>query len=118
MFSEKFKEDMKKAYQDGRERDIYAELAEKRKEKNELKKEEKQTKKDRLKQMKKESVAFCPKCKGTSVQYVERRKRLSLRRAVTGGILLGEVGAGVGAMTSKKYKGFVKCLNCGHEWKK
>lgn len=80
--------------------------------------ESKQSSKKRVKQMKKEGVAHCPKCKGTSVQYVERRKRLSFGRAVVGDILAGPVGMGIGAMTSKKHKGFVKCLNCGHSWKK
>lgn len=77
-----------------------------------------QGKRDRIKELKRQGIAYCPKCKGTSIQYMERRKRLSLGRAVTGGVLLGPMGAGVGAITSKKYKGSVKCLNCGHSWKK
>lgn len=79
--------------------------------------EENRQKKERIKEMDKEGIAYCPKCKGTSIQYVERRKSLSLGRAVTGGVLLGPIGAGVGAVTSKKYKGFVKCMNCGYKWK-
>ena len=67
--------------------------------------------------MKKEGTAHCPKCKSTSIQYVERRKRLSVGRSIVGSAVAGPLGAAVGAVTSKKYKGFVKCLNCGHKWK-
>ena len=93
------------------------EEAEKQRIVSEEKRLEKKEFKQNVKRMEKEGVAHCPKCKGTSIQYVERRKRLSLGRAVTGGVLLGPIGAGVGATTSKKYKGFVKCLNCGYKWK-
>lgn len=117
-----FWDDVKKATEESKEelkiKQSFEYRTAKHKEKLGLKKDIRQENKDRLKRMKKEGVAFCPKCKGTSVQYVERRKMLSLGRAVTGGVLLGEIGAGVGAMTSKKHKGFVKCLNCGHKWKK
>lgn len=99
-------------------KDGFLEEAEKKEIKHQENQSSKLASKDRIKQMKKEGIAFCPKCKGTSIQYVERRKRLSLGRAATGGVLLGPVGAGVGAITSKKYKGFVKCMNCGHQWKK
>lgn len=71
----------------------------------------------RKKQMKIEGIAHCAKCKSTSIQYVERRKRLSLGRAIVGGVIAGPLGGAVGAVTSKKHKGFVKCLNCGHKWK-
>lgn len=55
--------------------------------------------------MKKNKIPFCPKCKSQSLQYLERRKMLSASRAV------------VGAVTSSKRKGRMKCLNCGKEWK-
>lgn len=73
--------------------------------------------KDRIKRNKIEGAAYCPKCKSTSIQYTERRKQLSVGRAVVGGVLTGGVGAAVGAVTSNKYKGQVKCLNCGKQWK-
>jgi DNA-directed RNA polymerase subunit M/transcription elongation factor TFIIS len=64
-----------------------------------------------------EGVAYCPKCKSTTLQYVERRKQLSLTRAAVGTALIGPLAGAVGAVTSKKYKGLVKCLKCGHSWK-
>lgn len=83
------------------------------------------TEKQRIKELKKEHIPYCPKCHGISLQYVERRKRLSLGRTIVGGtvgtVLTGGIGLAVGAtmggLTSKKYKGKVKCLNCGHTWK-
>ena len=95
----------------------FKEEAERQKLKSEEKQLEKKNFKNRLKQMDREGIAYCPKCKGTSIQYAERRKNLSVGRGVVGGVLLGPLGAGIGAVTSKKYKGFVKCLNCGHKWK-
>lgn len=90
--------------------------AEKQRIASEEKKLEKKEFKNKVKQMDKEGITYCPKCKGTSIQYVERRKQLSLGRAVVGSMLV-PLGGVVGAVTSKKYKGFVKCLNCGHKWK-
>lgn len=68
-------------------------------------------------ELKAQGVAHCPKCKSTSIQYVERRKKLSVGRAVVGGTLLGPLGATVGAVTSNKHKGYIKCLNCGNTYK-
>lgn len=76
-----------------------------------------QLEKQRIKELKEDHIPFCPKCHSTSLQYVENRKKLSLGRAVVGGALIGPAGAVLGGLTSKKYKGKVKCLNCGHEWK-
>lgn len=73
--------------------------------------------KERVRELKREHVPYCPKCKSTSIQYVEHRKKLSIGRAVVGGVVAGAPGAVLGGLTSKKYKGNVKCLNCGHEWK-
>ena len=75
--------------------------------------EEKQYQKERLKQLKRDHIPYCPKCKSTSLTYAN--KKLSISRAVTGGILLGPIGAAVGGITSKQ--GYVQCLNCGHKWK-
>jgi hypothetical protein len=44
---------------------------------------------------------------------VEHRKQLSIGRGLVGHFLIGVPGMIVGSMTSKKYKGKVKCLNCG-----
>lgn len=74
---------------------------------------EKQYEKERLEQLKSDKIPYCPKCHSTSLTY--QNKKLSIGRAVTGGVLLGGVGAVVGGLSSKK--GYVKCLNCGHKWK-
>lgn len=74
---------------------------------------EKQYEKERLEQLKRDKIPYCPKCHSTSLTY--QNKKLSIGRAVTGGVLLGGVGAVVGGLSSKK--GYVKCLNFGHKWK-
>lgn len=74
---------------------------------------EKQYEKERLEQLKRDKIPYCPKCHSTSLTY--QNKKLSIGRAVTGGVLLGGVVAVVGGLSSKK--GYVKCLNCGHKWK-
>ena len=89
-------------------------------------KEKKPTERDRIKQLKKDRIPYCPKCHSTSIQYVERRKQLSIGRGIVGGaigaVLSGGIttvaGAAVGGLTSKNYKGKIRCLNCGHTWKK
>ena len=73
--------------------------------------------KEKIKEMKKNKIPFCPKCKSQSLQYLERRKMLSASRAVVGAVALGSPCAVVGAVTSSKRKGRMKCLNCGKEWK-
>lgn len=85
----------------------------------------KREEKERLEQLKKEHIPFCPKCKSTSLTYLDKRKKLSLGRAVVGGAIgslagpLGTAaGATMGGLSSDKIKkGKVKCLNCGHTWK-
>lgn len=79
--------------------------------------EESNKAKEKLKQYDTEGIPYCPKCYSTSIQYLDRRKQLSLGRAVVGGALFGGIGAAIGGVTSKKYKGKLKCLKCGHEWK-
>lgn len=94
-------------------------------EKARMKEQEKHYQKDRIKELKKEHVPYCPKCKSTSLTYLDKRKKLSLGRAVVGGAIgslagpLGTAaGATMGGLSSDKIKkGKVKCLNCGHTWK-
>lgn len=109
-----FKENLKKAYEQGK-----AEQEEKMKSRFDINyiQEKKLAEKERMRQMDAEGIPYCPKCKSASVQYVERRKQLSLGRAVVGGVLTNGIGAAVGAVTSKKRKGIMKCLKCGNEWK-
>lgn len=81
--------------------------------------------KERIKQLKEQHIPYCPKCYSTQLTYVEHRKKLSLGRAVVGGVIGGALTGGLGAaagatmggLSSKKYKGKVKCLNCGYTWK-
>ncbi len=116
-----FLEQLKDAYEDGKrkgaERGSFEYYAQRQREKRTAKKAKKAERRDRIKEMKREGAAYCPKCKGTSIQYVERRKRLSLTRGLLGATLISPLAGAVGALTSKKYKGFVKCMNCGHRWK-
>ena len=72
---------------------------------------------ERIQELEQQGTAYCPKCLSTSIQYVERRKRLSVGRAVVGTALLNPLWGAVGAVTSKKHYGFAKCLKCGHQWK-
>lgn len=90
------------------------------------KREEKQYQKERLEQLKRDHVPFCPKCQSTNLTYLDKRKKLSLGRAVVGGAIGGALtgglgaaaGATIGGLSSDKIKkGKVKCLNCGHTWK-
>ncbi len=73
--------------------------------------------KEKAEQMDREGIAYCPSCKSTSIQYVERRQRLSVGRAVVGTVLLNPVWGAVGAVTSNKRQGMVKCLRCGFSWR-
>ena len=75
--------------------------------------QKKQYEKERLEQLKRDKIPYCPKCKSTALTYTN--KKLSVGRALTGGLLFGEGGAVLGGLSSKK--GYVKCLNCGHKWK-
>ena len=60
-----------------------------------------------------ENVVHCPKCGSTSI--ITTNKKLSVKRAVVGTMLLNPIGGAVGAVTSKKM--FNVCQKCGHKWK-
>lgn len=72
-----------------------------------------QATKTRIKENKANAIACCPKCGSTSINF--QRKRLSVGRAVAGGVLFSAPGAVLGGLSSKK--GHCKCLNCGKTWK-
>ncbi|EHR0219032.1 PH domain-containing protein [Clostridium perfringens] len=76
-------------------------------------KAEKIYQKERIAQLKRDKVPYCPKCKSTTLTY--QNKKLSIGRVLVGGFVGGDNGAILGGLSSKK--GYVKCLNCGHEWK-
>lgn len=112
-----FWDDVKKE----REKYTFGAMIQNEKDKQDTKKEEKEYQKERLEQLKKDHVPFCPKCKSAQLTFVN--KKLSLGRALTGGVIGGALTGGIGAaagatmggLSSKKGK--VKCLNCGHTWK-
>ena len=70
----------------------------------------------RIKEMDEQGIPYCPKCKSPSVQFLDRRKKLSVGRAIVGSVV-GPAGTVIGALTSKKHNGVMKCLKCGNEWK-
>lgn len=76
-----------------------------------------QQRQERIKQLEQQGVAYCPMCLSTSVQYIERRKQLSVTRGVVGTVLFNPIIGTIGALTSKKHYGYVKCLKCGHMWR-
>lgn len=59
---------------------------------------EKKQEKERLKQLKKDHIPFCPKCKSTSIHAEKRGWKLT-----------------TGFIGSSKI--IITCLNCGHKWK-
>ncbi len=78
-----------------------------------VQREERQYQDDRLKQLKKDHVAYCPKCKSTSLSAHKKGfgvGKAAVGVALTGG-LIGAVGGNIGA---KKVR--VTCLNCGHQF--
>lgn len=58
-------------------------------------------------------MAKCPRCGSTSLSY--DTKKLSIGRALVGGVIAGETGAIMGGLSSKK--GYAVCLKCGKRWK-
>lgn len=114
---DKFKEQMKEAYEQGKEKGktegSFSYQINKRVENAEKLKAEKQMENERIEQLKKDKIPFCPKCHSTSLTYVD--KKLSIGRAIVGGAIIGQTGALLGGLSSKKGK--VKCLNCGNTWK-
>lgn len=78
-----------------------------------IKAEIKNEEKERLAKFKREGIPYCPKCKSTSLTTTN--KKLSVGRAVVGGVLLGGVGSVLGGLTSKKVE--LLCMNCGNKFK-
>lgn len=112
-----FRDRMKKAFEEGKEKGKRAGSFSYQTEGKLQKKEEE---KARLDQLKKDKIPYCPKCHSTNITFV--RKRFSLGRTIVGGAIgsvinpiAGGAGAVLGGLSSKKGK--VKCLNCGKEWK-
>lgn len=58
-------------------------------------------------------VVCCPKCGSTSI--VASNKKLSIKRAVVGTMVLNPLAGAIGAVTSKQMYNI--CQNCGHKWK-
>lgn len=79
--------------------------------------EKKSAEKERIAELDAQGIPYCPKCKSEAVQYLDRRKKLSVGRAIVGTAILPGAGTVIGALTSKKHNGVMKCLKCGNEWK-
>ena len=113
-----FMDDLKKSWEEGKEKGkqigSFEYQIKKSEDKRKTNKKAKLEEKEHINQLDKEHIPYCPKCHSTSLQYLEHRKKLSIGRAVVGGALAGGAGAVLGGLTSKKYKGKIKCLNCGH----
>ncbi len=76
-----------------------------------------ESKKERIKRMKKEGTAFCPKCGSTSL--APAKKGFGIGKALVGATVgtlvagpFGVFGATAGNMGAKKIR--VTCMNCGH----
>lgn len=71
----------------------------------------KEERKAYISQNKNLGIPMCPKCKSTSITYLQKK-------GLSGGIIapVGKVGLMVGASTNPKH-GYCKCLNCGKTWK-
>jgi hypothetical protein len=104
-----FWDDVKKE----REKFTLKAVAQREEENLQAKKSEKQYQKERIKELERDKIPYCPKCISTQLTYVD--KKLSIGRALIGGVIAGGAGAVLGGLSSKKGK--VKCLNCGHTWK-
>ena len=66
------------------------------------------------KELTSQGIVFCPKCHSTEIFC--GNERLNVGRAVVGGALFGVTGAIIGGVTGQKLE--IKCMKCGHTWKK
>ncbi|MFR1708926.1 MAG: hypothetical protein ACLSV2_08500 [Clostridium sp.] len=92
---------------------FFKQINEEAREQIDNKAKEKLEEKKKLEELEKQAIPYCPKCHSTSISTTD--KKLSLGRAAVGGVLLGETGAILGGLSSKKVQ--VICLNCGYKWK-
>lgn len=108
-----FLDNLKDAYEEGKQKGKDAGSLKKQMEKAEEKRKKKLEEKEHLKELDKQKVPYCPKCHSTSLTTAN--KKLSVGRAAVGGALLGGTGAILGGLTSKKVE--LLCMNCGHKFK-
>ena len=76
------------------------------------KREGKQAEKERIAQMDRDGVAYCPKCKSTSLSA--HKKGFGIGKAVVGAIATGGIGLVAGNIGAKKVR--VTCMKCGHQF--
>lgn len=67
---------------------------------------------ERAKQLDKEGIAYCPKCKSTSLSA--NKKGFGIGKAVVGAVLGGGIGLVAGNIGAKKIR--ITCLKCGHQF--
>jgi len=75
--------------------------------------QERKDEKERIAKMDREGIAYCLKCKSTSLSA--HKKGFGAGKAAIGGILLGPIGLVAGGIRSQKVK--VTCLKCGYQFK-
>lgn len=68
------------------------------------------------KKLNRRNASICPKCGSPDTVLMGSTKKVSVSRAVVGGVMFGPVGAGVGAMTGKKQRHEFLCRSCGARW--
>ena len=58
----------------------------------------------------------CPRltCRSMNVEPISTKKKLSLGKALVGGVLLGGIGAAAGLGAGKNGKTTFYCKDCGH----
>lgn len=116
-----FKDDVKKAVEENRLKKLETldpnSFKAKALRKEQLKHEKEEQMNDQIRDYDAQGIPYCPKCKSTSLQFLDRSKKLSLGRAVVGTAIMPGAGTVIGALTSKKQVGVMKCLKCGNEWK-
>jgi len=91
---------------------FWGKVSEQAKESRMVKKEEKRYQKERIKQMDREGVAYCPKCKSTSLSA--NKKGFGIGKAVLGASITGGIGLVAGNIGAKKIR--VTCLKCGYQF--
>ncbi len=68
---------------------------------------------ERTKQLDRDGIAYCPRCKSTSLSA--DKKGFGIGKAVVGAGLIGGLGLTAGNIGAKKVR--VTCLKCGYQFR-
>ncbi len=96
---------------DPEKKGFWEKVSEQAKESKRLMQQERQYKKERIKQMDREGIAYCPKCKSTSLTV--NKKGFGAGKAAIGAMIFLPLVA-AGNIGAKKVR--VTCLKCGHQF--